>query len=76
MRWCLILKDFGPELKYIKGENNFVTDALSHHEMSDNQYILNIFELYGYDDVDLPDSDYPIQYHGISKAQNTDAKLS
>ena len=29
MRWSLILKEFGPELKYIKGENNVVADALS-----------------------------------------------
>ena len=28
MRWRLILKEFGPELKHIKGENNFVADDL------------------------------------------------
>ena len=43
--------------------------------MSDNQEIFNIYELYGYDDEDLPDSVYPIRYHDISKAQKTDAKL-
>ena len=67
MRWRLILKEFGPELKYIKGEKNVVSDALSRLEMSDNQDILNISELYGYDDEDLPDSVYPIRYHDISK---------
>ena len=46
MRWCLILKDFGPELKYIKGENNVVADNLSRIEMSYNQEILKISELY------------------------------
>ena len=76
MRWRLILKEFGPELKYIKGENNVVADALSCLEMSDNQEILNISELYGYDDADLPDSAYPIRYHDISKSQKTDAKLN
>ena len=55
MRWRLILEDFGPELKYIKGEKSVVSDALSRLEMSDNQDILNISELYGYDDKDLPD---------------------
>ena len=60
MRWRLILEEFGPELKYIKGENNVVSDALSCLEMSDNQVILNISELYGYDDKDLPDRAYPI----------------
>ena len=43
--------------------------------MSDNQDILNISELYGYNDDDLPDSAYPICYCNISKAQKTDAKL-
>ena len=46
MRWRLILEEFGPELKYIKGENNVVVDALSRLEKSPNQEILNISELY------------------------------
>ena len=29
MRWRLIIEEFGPELKYIKGENNILADALS-----------------------------------------------
>ena len=63
------------ELKYIKGENNGIADALSRLEKSNNQEILNISELYGYDDEDLPDSAYPIRYHNIAKARETDAKL-
>ena len=47
MRWRLILEEFGSELKYIRGENNVVADALSRLERSDNQDILNISELYG-----------------------------
>ena len=43
--------------------------------MSDNQDILNISELYGCNDEDLPNSVYPICYHDIAKAQKTDAKL-
>ena len=75
MRWRLIPEDFGPELKYIKGENNVVANALSRLEKIPNQELLNISELYGYDDEDLPDSAYPICYHDISKAQETYAKL-
>ena len=71
MHWRLILKEFGPELKYIKGENNVVADALSRLEMSDNQEILTIPELYSYYDADLPGSAYPIFYHDIAKAQKT-----
>ena len=44
--------------------------------MSDNQEILDIYELHGYDDTYLPDSVYPICYHDITKAQKTDAKLN
>jgi hypothetical protein len=29
MRWRLILEEYGPELRYIKGERNIVADALS-----------------------------------------------
>ena len=47
MRWRLILEEFGPELKYIRGENNVVADALSRLERFPNQEILNISELYG-----------------------------
>ena len=75
MHWHLILEEFGPELNYIKVENNVVADALSRLEKSDNQEIINISELYGYDDKDLPDSAYPIHYHDIAKAQETDARL-
>ena len=74
MRWRIIIEEFVPELKYIKGENNVVADALSCLEMSVNQEILNISKIYGYDYEDLPASAYPICYHDISKAQKTDAK--
>ena len=75
MRWRLIIKEFGPEFKYTKGENNVVADALSCLGMSDNKEIFNISDTYGYDDKDLPDSAYPIRYHDIAKSQKTDAKL-
>ena len=68
MRWRLIFEEFGPELKYIKGENKVVANALSRLEMSDNQEIFNISEIYGYNKVDLPDSAYPIRYRNFSNA--------
>ena len=43
--------------------------------MNYNQENLNIYELYGYNEDDLPNSAYPILYHDIAKAQKTDAKL-
>ena len=47
MCWRLTLIEFGLELKYTKGENNVVADALSRLEFIDNQDILNISYLYG-----------------------------
>ena len=35
MRWRLILEEYGPELRYIKGEHNIVADALSRLDMLD-----------------------------------------
>ena len=75
IHWRLIIKYFGPEIKYIKGGNNVVSDALSRLEISDNQDILNISDLCGNGDADLPSSAYPIHYHYIAKAHKTDAKL-
>ena len=75
MHWRLILEEFGTEHKYSKGEINVVANALSCLDKNDNQEILNISELYGYNDDDLPDNYYPILYHDISKTQKTDTKL-
>ena len=75
MCWHLILEEFGPELKYIKGENNVVANSLSRLDMNNNPDILNISEIYGYDDEDLPGSAYPIRYRGIAKSQKNDAKI-
>ena len=49
---------------------------MSRLENSDNQEILNISELCGYNEADWPDSAYPICYHDNAKAQKTDAKLN
>ena len=51
--------EFGLELKYIKGENIVVADALSFLDTNENQDILNVSEVYGYNDYDLPDRAYP-----------------
>ena len=67
MRWRLIIEKFGPELKYKRCKQR--------RSWRDNQDILNISEIYGYNDKDLPDSVYPIRYQDIAKAQKTDAKL-
>ena len=75
MRWRLVLEEFGPELHYIKGENNIVADALSRLDMDNQQEIFNITEAIGYDDDDLPPGAFPIQYSLIGKEQQKDSNL-
>jgi hypothetical protein len=78
MRWRLILEEYGPELNYIKGENNIVADALSRLEMTsddetemDDQFFAECFAA---DPEDFP-TDYPMSYAQLASEQNKDARL-
>jgi hypothetical protein len=57
MRWRLIIEEYGPELKYIKGERNVVADALSCLDMSsDKSHTLEetyMAELFGLDSEEI-----------------------
>ena len=80
MRWRLILEEYGPELRYIKGERNIVADTLSrlkildsdeaHRQMSDAE----IAELYAADEEDFP-KEFPLSYAEIQKRQDDDAEI-
>ena len=75
MRWRLVLEEFGPELNYIKGENNIVADALSRLDMDTDKEIFNLTEAAGYDSDDLPQGAFPIRYADIQKCQQKDLSL-
>ena len=72
MRWHLIIEDFGPELKYISREKTTSLPTLS---LALKRVTIKRSSTSGYDDKNLPDNAYPIRYHDIAKAQETDAKL-
>lgn len=77
MRWRLILEEYGPELRYIKGENNIVADALSRlNMMSDEQFEKERTEhdLLAFDNDDLPEN-YPLSYAEIHDEQLEDEDL-
>ena len=80
MRWRLVIEEFGPELNYIKGENNIVADALSRLGlMTDEEFVAQYGEhgeLYDYSD-DTPEfaEDYPISYAQIEYEQKRDNAL-
>ncbi len=80
MRWRLILEEYGPELKYIKGEHNIITDTLSRLNLDTNklsgEQMSNeqLAEVYAEDENDFP-KDYPLSYHQIEFKQGQDNDL-
>jgi hypothetical protein len=42
MWWHLIIEEFGPTMKYIKGPKNITTDTLSHLKMTSHTESLDI----------------------------------
>jgi hypothetical protein len=89
MRWRLILEEYGPELKYIKGEDNIVADALSRLDLmektsSEEVWIFQrgyeqhsmerMAECFAADDDDVPEP-YPLSYERISIEQQRDDAL-
>jgi hypothetical protein len=76
MRWRLMLEEYGPELRYIKGEQNVVADALSRldmlatHPESDEE----IAELFAADTSTWAKA-FPLAYRDIETSQSTDAEI-
>ena len=78
MRWRLILEEFGPELRYIKGENNVVADALSRLEMTPDKISpepAEMAENFALEEEDLPKEAYPLSYKKIQIHQQKDEEL-
>jgi hypothetical protein len=90
MRWRLVLKEYGPELHYIKGEDNIVADALSRlnlNEPKEDAHEVFVFQ-HGYTQYspeqmaecfagnkdDMPTS-YPLTYMQIHTEQQNDEAL-
>ena len=75
MRWRLILEEYGPELRYIKGEHNIVADALSRLDLKDDEtQESNSLELFADDVKDFP-TDFCLSYKEIEYRQRKDAYL-
>ena len=82
MRWRLILEEYNPKLRYIKGEQNIVADALSrldmlHESEQQNEQLSNgeIAELFAAEiGEDFPD-DFPLSYKEIEYRQKEDDEI-
>ena len=67
----MLLEEFGPKLLYIKGEHNIVADALSRLDLSEEDFLPDLF---AFDEEDFP-SDYPLSYTQIMYEQSRYPKL-
>ena len=73
MRWRLYIEEFGPELTYVKGENNVVADALSRMQISEEEFSEEAFA----SSKETADylMDYPLSYAKIAATQDKDKTL-
>ena len=78
MRWRLILEEFGPELKYIKGNDNVVADALSRLEILPHSIPpteASMADHFGLEEDDLPPDVFPLNYKTLMIHQQQDKAL-
>ena len=68
MRWRLVIEEFGPELRYIKGEQNVVADTLSRLGLTNEEFSPECFAAEG-------EPPYPLRYKEIRDAQQQYAEL-
>jgi hypothetical protein len=74
LQWRLIIKEFGPQFKYIQGAKNIVADALSRLE-HDNDNILDSVDCYGLGIYDLLIDAFPVSFHEQNKDETLLMKL-
>ena len=67
MRWRLLLEEFGPNLIYIKGNDNIVADALSRMRLSEEDFSPEAFALDD-DEGEFPEN-YPLTYQQLLHEQ-------
>ena len=86
MRWRLLLEEFGPELRYIKGEHNIVADALSRLDLMSFEEFEELYFLDGEPRADAMAEifavqeleqapDYPLTFENIHEQQQQDDEL-
>ena len=71
MRWRLLIEEFGPELRYIKGEHNIVADVLSRLDLKEEEFSLDAFA-FNDDEADPPEDAFPLSYDNIVDEQAKD----
>ena len=76
MRWQLLIKEFVPTIKYIKGLKNIIAYVLSRLNLvSSPNNVQDMVDCYGLDKDDLPSDAFLITYQLINHKQNKDKTL-
>ena len=76
MRWWLLIEEFGPTIKYIKGPKNTVANVLSRLDLvSSPSNLQDMADCYGLDKDNLPSDAFLITYQLINCKQNKDKTL-
>ena len=68
MQWRLVNEEFGPELRYIKGEQNIIADTLSRLGLTNEEFAPECFAAEN-------EPPYPLRYKEIRDAQQQYAEL-
>ena len=74
MRWRLVLEEYGPELRYIKGESNTVADSLSRLPIDKKLAVKEQAEVYSLFEVEEP-KNFPFSYGKLESMQQRDAYI-
>ena len=81
LRWRLLLEEYGPELRYVKGYKNVVADALSRLAREDSHLphfpstSYTLAESFGETDIATTTSQFPLDFQKIHEMQLKDKDL-
>ena len=71
MRWHLLVEEYGPDLIYIKGQNNVVADALSQLQLTEKEFSQAAF---AFGNQEFPEN-YPLTFSEIQHEQQRNPTL-
>src|SRR5688572_32866126 len=82
MQWRLYIEEYSPDLKYIKGEKNFVADALSRLDMDEKPSLNEVLipeemclNWYCYAKEEQTFDSHPLSFQHLEKRQNANKSL-
>ena len=79
MRWRLYIEEYSPDIRYIKGKNNIVADALSRLDIEwenmEEAHFTDELRSHCYAADEMAPTDYPLSYKTIGAHQQKDKAL-